>query len=153
MSKNTRVVTVIAVLVVVLGVYFVLLGGRGIELIRLGTPVGIGLGIGVLLLPLIGLWIVGATLMAGFRHQHLAQRARDEGRELDVDDLPRMPSGRIQRDAADELFACVKAEYEAAPDSWLTNYRLARAYDYAGDRSRARDIMRRAVELERAEGA
>ena len=153
MSKYSRVVAIIAVMVLVLGVYFVILGGRGIDFIQLGGPVNIGLGIGVLILPLLGLWIVAATLRAGFRHQHLARRVHDENLELDVDDLPRMPSGRIERGAADSLFADVKAEYEKSPDDWRTNYRLARAYDYAGDRGRAREIMRRAVELERTESA
>jgi Flp pilus assembly protein TadD len=49
------------------------------------------------------------------------------------------------------LFAQVKAEWDADPDNWRASYRLARAYDYAGDRSRAREIMRRAVALERWE--
>ena len=59
-----------------------------------------------------------------------------------------MPSGRIEREAADALFQRSSAEVEADPDNWLRSYRLARAYDYAGDRSRARETMRKAVELE-----
>jgi Flp pilus assembly protein TadD len=45
----------------------------------------------------------------------------------------------------------VRAEVEADPDDWRRWYRLARAYDYAGDRTRARETMRKAVELETAE--
>ena len=71
--------------------------------------------------------------------------------ELDVSDLPRLPSGRIQRDAADALFHTVRAELDADPDNWGRWYRLARAYDYAGDRARARETMRRAVALHAAE--
>jgi hypothetical protein len=153
MSKYSRVVAIIVVMVVVLGVYFVILGSRGIDFIQLGGPVNIGLGIGVLILPLLGIWIVVATLRAGLRHQHLARRIHEENLELDVEDLPRRPSGRIERAAADALFADIKAEYEKAPDDWRNSYRLARAYDYAGDRGRARETMRRAVELERAESA
>jgi Flp pilus assembly protein TadD len=59
-----------------------------------------------------------------------------------------MASGRIERDAADALFQTVRAEVEAEPDNWVRWYRLARAYDYAGDRGRARETMRKAVELE-----
>ena len=59
-----------------------------------------------------------------------------------------MPSGRIQRDAADALFATVRDELENDPDNWRRWYRLARAYDYAGDRSRARETMKKAVEME-----
>lgn len=151
MNKATRVVLIIAVMVLILGFYFYLLGTRGVSLIQNGGVVNIGLGIGVLLLPIIGVWIVWATLRAGISHQRLAARIREEGLELDVSDLPRMPSGRVDRAAADEVFAQVKTEWEADPDNWRNSYRLARAYDYAGDRGRARDTMRRAVELERLE--
>ena len=68
--------------------------------------------------------------------------------ELDVSSLPRMPSGRIERDAADALFETVRVELENDPDNWRRWYRLARAYDYAGDRSRAREAMKKAVEME-----
>ncbi|KZF05676.1 MAG: tetratricopeptide repeat protein [Rhodococcus sp. (in: high G+C Gram-positive bacteria)] len=149
MNKATKVLLVIGVMVLILGFYFYLLGTRGVSLIRTGGVVNIGLGIGVILLPIIGVWIVGATLKAGFEHQHLAQRIREENLELDVSDLPRMPSGRISRDAADEMFQQVKAEWEKDPDNWRNSYRLARAYDYAGDRGRARETMKRAVALER----
>ncbi|MFD4366610.1 hypothetical protein [Rhodococcus sp. NPDC058521] len=150
-NEATRKVALIAFLVFGLAVYFVLLGQRGVSLIQTGGVAAVGLGIGVLILPFLGIWIVGATLRAGLQHQHLARRIHDEGLELDVSDLPRRPSGRIDRDAADELFQQVKAEWEEDPDNWRSSYRLARAYDYAGDRGRARDTMRRAVELERAE--
>nr|MCW1957401.1 hypothetical protein [Mycobacterium sp.] len=108
----------------------------------------VALGIGVLLLPIVGVWATAATLRAGLAHQRLARLAAEDGMELDVTDLPRMPSGRIKRDAADALFHTVRAEAETAPDDWHCWYRLARAYDYAGDRARARDAMRKAVALE-----
>ncbi|CCQ16769.1 Hypothetical membrane protein [Rhodococcus sp. AW25M09] len=151
MNKATKVVAIIAVMVLILGFYFFLLGQRGVTLIQNGGVASIALGIGVIILPIVGLWIVWATLKAGIDHQRLASRIREEGLELDVDDLPRMPSGRIERDSADELFQQIKAEWEKDPDNWRNSYRLARAYDYAGDRGRARDTMKRAVELERAE--
>ncbi|MDV8020886.1 hypothetical protein [Rhodococcus sp. IEGM 1330] len=138
-------------MVLVLGFYFFLLGQRGVTLIQNGGVASIALGIGVLLLPILGLWIVWATLKAGFDHQRLASRIHEEGLELDVADFPRRPSGRIERDAADELFQQVKTEWEKDPDNWRNSYRLARAYDYAGDRGRARETMKRAVALERNE--
>ena len=131
--------------------YFVMLTRTAIALIRSGTPAAVALGIGVLILPVVGAWVMVATLRAGLAHQRLARLASEDGMELDVTDLPRMPSGRIQREAADEMFATVRAELDADPDNWLRWYRLARAYDYAGDRSRARETMRRAVELQNAE--
>ncbi len=152
-SPVGRRVAFIASLVVALGFYFVLLGQRAIDLISDGRIAAVGLGIGVLILPFLGVWIIGATLRAGLAHQHLARRIHDEGLELDVSNLPRRPSGRFERGAADELFAQVKSEWEADPDNWRSSYRLARAYDYAGDRTRARETMSRAVALERLENS
>lgn len=150
-NESTKTVVTIALLVAALVFYFVLLGQRGIALIQDGGVAAVGLGVGVLILPFLGAWIVYATLRAGLQHQKLARRIGDEGRELDVTNLPKRPSGRIDRDAADALFQQVKAEWEADPDNWRSSYRLARAYDYAGDRGRARETMKRAVELERLE--
>ncbi|AZG44108.1 hypothetical protein [Gordonia insulae] len=139
------IIWMIGFLVVAMIVYFVILGQRGIDLISSGTVAGIGIGVGVLILPLIGAWLIFATLRAGIEHQRLARIMASEGRELDVSALPRRASGRIERDAADELFAQVKVEWEANPSDWRNTYRIARAYDYAGDRGRARAMMKRAV--------
>lgn len=146
-----RIQLLIAFLCCALGVYFVLLARTAVALIRTGAPASIGLGIGVLLLPVVGAWAVIATLRAGLTHQRLARLAAQDGIELDVSALPRRPSGRVDRDAADALFSTVRAEVEADPDDWRRWYRLARAYDYAGDRGRARETMRRAVSLQAAE--
>lgn len=146
-----RVVGLIAFLVVALAFYFVLLGRIGVELIDTGKAAAIALGVGVFLLPILGVWIVAASIRAALAHQHLARRIHEEGLELDTSELSRRPSGRLEKVDADELFEQVKKEWEADPDNWRTNYRAARAYDYAGDRGRAREVMRRAVELERAE--
>lgn len=146
-----KVVAAIGFIVVALVFYFVRLGHTGIDLITSGEAVSVVFGIGVILLPLVGVWIVWATLRAGLDHQRLARRIHEEGLDLDVGDLPRLPSGRVERDAADGLFETVKHEWEADPDNWRNSYRLARAYDIAGDRSRAREAMKRAVALEKLE--
>ena len=146
-----RVQLLIAFLCLALVVYFVMLARTAVALLRTGTPVAVALGIGVLILPLVGSWVLVATLRAGLAHQRLARLAAEDGMELDVSRLPRRPSGRIERDAADALFEAVRAEVETAPADWRRWYRLARAYDYAGDRTRARQAMRRAVELQAAE--
>ncbi|MCV7013961.1 hypothetical protein [Mycolicibacterium madagascariense] len=133
-------------------VYFVLLGRAGVILVSSGRPAAIGLGAAIFVLPVIGLWAMIATLRAGFAHQRLARLAREQGRELDVSALPRRPSGRFEREAADELFGAVRAEVEADPDDWVRWYRLARAYDYAGDRGRARETMKKAVAMQEGRG-
>ena len=144
----SRVQLLIGLLCLALLVYFVTLTQTAIALLRTGTAAAIALGIGVLLLPIVGIWAVVATLRAGLAHQRLARLAAEDGMDLDVSALPRTPSGRMQRDAADALFHSVRAEVEADPDNWRRWYRLARAYDYAGDRTRAREAMRTAVALE-----
>ena len=146
-----RVQILIAFLCVALAVYFVMLGRTAVALLSDGTPAAVALGVGVLILPVVGVWVTVATLRAGLAHQRLARLAAEAGMDLDVSALPRRPSGRIDRAAADGLFESVRAEVESEPGDWRRWYRLARAYDYAGDRGRAREAMRRAVDLEAGE--
>jgi hypothetical protein len=124
--------------------YAVLLGWRGVLLIGTGDPVAIGLGIAVLVIPLLGAYLVWRELQFGRRTETLARELEASG-GLPVDDLPRRPSGRIDRAAADEAFGKYKTEAEAAPDDWRVWFRLSTAYDAAGDRKRARATMRAAI--------
>ncbi|WP_193043282.1 hypothetical protein [Mycolicibacterium baixiangningiae] len=149
--RALRTQVLIAFMCVALVVYFLLLGRIAFAFISSGELAAIGLGIALLALPLIGIWVMVSTLQAGFAHQRLARLAREQNLDLNVSDLPRRPSGRIERDAADALFDVVRNELQEDPDNWVRWYRLARAYDYAGDRGRARAAMRRAVDLQ--EGA
>ncbi len=150
-SRALRMQLLIGFMCVALVVYFVLLGRIAMAFITSGSGAAIGLGLALLVMPLIGIWAMVSTLRAGLAHQRLARIIRDEGLELDVSEMPRMPSGRIQRDAADALFESVRGELENDPDNWRRWYRVARAYDYAGDRGRAREAMKKAVELQEAE--
>ena len=150
-ARALRIQLVIGFMCVALVVYFVMLGRIAMAFISSGRPAAIGLGLAVMILPLIGIWVMVSTLRAGLAHQRLARIIKEQGMELDVSSLPRMPSGRIERDSADALFESVRDEVENDPDDWRRWYRLARAYDYAGDRSRARGAMRRAVYLEKLE--
>lgn len=148
MTKALRTQLLVAFMCVALLVYFALLGRVAVAMIASGRAAAVGLGLAVLVMPVIGLWAMVATLRAGFAHQRLARLIAAHGMELDTSDLPRRPSGRIQRDAADALFATVRTEVEDHPDDWRRWYRLARAYDYAGDRRRAREAMKTAVNLQ-----
>jgi hypothetical protein len=147
-ARALRIQLVIGFMCVALVVYFLMLGRIAMAFITSGRPAAIGLGLALMGLPLIGIWVMLSTLRAGLAHQRLARIAKEEGMELDVSTLPRMPSGRIERDAADALFTTVRDELNADPENWLRWYRLARAYDYAGDRSRARETMRKAVDMQ-----
>ena len=141
-----RTKAVVAVLVVVLVFYALMLGAKGLAFLGSGEPVAMALGVGVLVIPVIGLVLVWREVGFGRRSAELAAVLDAEG-GLPVDDLPRRPSGRVERDAADAAFAERQAEVEADPDEWRAWYRLALAYDDAGDRSRARSATRRAIEL------
>lgn len=150
-ARALRIQLLIGFMCVALVVYFFLLGRLAMAFITSGEPAAIGLGAALLIMPLIGIWVMVSTLRAGLAHQRLARIARDEGMELDVSSLPRRPSGRIEREAADALFVSVREELENDPENWRRWYRLARAYDYAGDRSRARETMKKAVEMQERE--
>jgi hypothetical protein len=123
-----------------------LVGWRGVLLIRVGSPVAVLFGVSVIAIPVIGAWVLWRELSFGMHTQAMARQLEVEG-GLPVDDLPRRPSGRPERAAADAAFTQRKAEAEAEPDNWRTWYRLAVAYDDAGDRRRAREAMRHAIAL------
>ena len=146
-ARALRIQLLIAFMCVAMLAYFVLLGRLAVAMIGSGRAAAVGLGLALLIMPVIGLWAMIATLRAGFAHQKLARLIAADGMELDTSALPRRPSGRNERDAADALFATVRTEVEGDPDDGRRWYRLARAYDYAGDRRRAREAMKTALEL------
>lgn len=143
-----RTKTTIALLVLVLVFYAVLIGLKGIALLDSGSRVGAVLGVAVLLLPVLGLLLIWQEVAFGRRTAALA-RDLDAEHGLPVDDLPRRPSGRVDRSAADAFFRRMRAETERSPDDWRAWFRLALAYDAAGDRTRARAAARHALALHR----
>ncbi|MDX3802160.1 hypothetical protein [Streptomyces sp. AK04-3B] len=130
----------------VLVFYFVLVGSRGVMLIQSGTLLTVTFGVAVLILPVIGVWFLWKNTQFVRRANALAAELDAEG-GLPVDELRRTPSGRVDRDSADEVFAVRKAETEAAPEDWRTWFRLAVAYHDARDTPRARKAMQRAIRL------
>ncbi len=143
--------TVALALSLVVAFYLVTLGWRGVVLVRQGGTVPVLLGLGVLLLPLVGAWAVVRELRFGRSTELLAREAEAAGR-LPLDDMPRAPSGRLDRSAADAWFAGFRAEVEQAPQDAVAWFRLACGYDAAGDRRRARAAMRHAVALRSGTG-
>ncbi len=136
----------IAVMVVVLVFYCALIGFKGVALLGSGSLVGVLLGLALLVMPVLGLLLVWREIEFGRRSAELAAVLESEG-GLPVDDLPRRPSGRVDRAAADGMFAQMKSQAEAAPEDWRSWFRLALAYEAAGDRPRARAAARHAIEL------
>ncbi|WP_263165205.1 hypothetical protein [Streptomyces sp. SCSIO ZS0520] len=140
-----------AVTAAALLVYFVLAGSRGVLLLRHGTALSVALGAAVLVLPLIGLWFLWQSTRFAIRGGRLAAVLEAEG-GLPVDELRRTPSGRIDRDSADAVFARRKAEAERSPEDWRCWFRLAVAYRDARDTPRARRAMQRAIALHEQDG-
>ena len=129
-------------------IYVVAISGRAFGLVATGEPVAILLGLAVLLVPVLGAVLLGREWWMAVQVQLMADElaARDA---LAVDDLPRSPAGRIDRDAADAAFVTAQDEVERSPEDWAAWFRLGFAYDAARDRSRARAALRTAVRLRR----
>ena len=138
----------VALMAALLVIYLVFALRYGLLLIALGQPVAIGLGVALFVLPLLAVWALVAELLFAVRAERLGVRLGAEG-GLPAEELPLLPSGRIDRAAAARVFPAYRAATEAAPDDWRTWYRLALAYDAAGDRRRARWATRQAIRLSR----
>ena len=143
MTARIGVVVMAALLVL----YIVLVGQRSWLLIVSGDPIGVTIGIALIVLPVIAAWALGRELWFGVRAQQLGRRLESEG-GLPADEVTVRPSGRVMREDGDAVFPAYRAEVEAHPDDWRAWYRLGLAYDAAGDRSRAREAVRTAIRLE-----
>ncbi|RFA20852.1 hypothetical protein B7R25_08690 [Subtercola boreus] len=138
------------VMALLLVMYLVLVFQHAVLFISTGNPAGVGIGIALLVLPIVGAWALYRELLFGFRTQKLVGILRADD-ELPVDDLPKRPSGRPYRAEADAEFEIYRAEVESAPESWRAWFRLGLAYDASGDRKRARRALRQAIAFYEAE--
>ena len=137
---------VLAVLITVALLGYVLLMGRqAFAFIGAGGLASL-LGLAILVLPLLGVYVVVREWQFGLRTQALAEELGRRG-ALPEDDLPKRASGKPVRDAADTRFAERTQEVHESPNDPGAWFRLAVAYDDAGDRKRARATMRKAVAL------
>lgn len=146
----------IGVLLVALAFYLGSLLVRSWAVAQDGGLVGVLIAVGLVLVVAVGAWTVVLELRFGLATQRLGRLLPGQGSDAagadgtGLDDLPRRPSGRVDRRRADEVFERRRAEVEADPADWRGWFRLALAYDAAGDRKRARAAARQAVRLERS---
>ena len=129
--------------------YLVLVTQLAVRLFLVDNGVSKALGVGLIVLPMLGLWALVAELIFGIRSERLVRLLEASG-ELPLDTLPKRTSGRPERSAADAEFPKYQAEVEANPGSWKAWFRLGLAYDASGDRRRARQSIRRAIALKRS---
>ena len=150
MSLRARSVLGVAVMSVLLVLYFVFAGIRAVALLASQEPIPVIMGAAMLILPLIGVWALVRELQFGRSATRLADRLAAEGR-LPEEPVATHPSGRPVREDADAAFPRYRDEAEAEPDSWRAWMRPGIVYDACGDRRRARGAIRQAISLERDE--
>jgi len=139
----------VAVMAALLALYLAFTIRYAIACLAAPEPLAKALGVALLVLPLIALWYLATELVFVVRGQLLLRRLAREG-GLPVDELPRLPSGRPDPEAAKAEFPRYRAEVEADDRSWRAWLRLALAYDAAGDRGRARWATREALRRSRS---
>ncbi len=101
-------------------VYAVLVAWRGWDFIASGEPAAVGLGLAVLLLPLLAGWLVWREVRFGFRMQELGAR-------IEV----------VDERSMDDRIAAAQAD----PDDWLAWYWVGVGYFDAGDKKQARAAL------------
>lgn len=137
----------VAVMAVLLLLYIALVGQRAVALVQTGHPVGIAMGVALIVLPLIAVWALGRELWFGWRAEKLAARLEADG-DLPEEEVALRPSGRPTREDGDALYPAYRAAVEASPEDWRAWFRMGLVYDAAGDRKRARAAIRQAISLE-----
>lgn len=140
----------VAIVAVTLALYIYLVGQRAVLLVASGDPVGIAMGVALVLLPVVAIWALWRELSFGAGAERLGRRLEAEG-ALPAEELTLRPSGRPVQAEVDALFPAYRDAVEADPADWRAWYRLGLLYDGAGDRRRARSAIRTAISHERAE--
>ncbi|MDT3315258.1 tetratricopeptide repeat protein [Microbacterium sp. KSW4-11] len=140
----------VGIVAVVLVLYIALVAQRAVLLVASGDPVGIAMGIALVLLPVVAVWALWRELSFGLGAQRLGRRLEAEG-GLPEEELSLRPSGRPVQAEAHALFPAYRDAVERDPDDWRAWYRMGLLYDGAGDRRRARSAIRTAISRERAD--
>lgn len=128
--------------------YVILLGQRGWLLLQQEQPVAQLMGALILAFPAVALYGIFLELRFGLRIERMAKQVEQEGR-WPLRDLPLRPSGRPEPTAAQAAFETIRGQSQAAPDDWHSWFNLGLAYDACGDRRRARQAMRKALQMQK----
>ena len=148
MNPRLRAISGVALMSVLLVLYFAFTWVRSFALLRSGDVVAVLMGIALLVLPLIGAWALWRELRFVQRATALADRLEAEGRVPEELEAAREAGTRPDRDVLDAAFDRYRAETEAAPDQWQSWMRLGLMYDACGDRKRARASIRQSISAE-----
>lgn len=144
MSSRIGVVVMAAALVL----YLAVAGWGALLMLRTGEPVGIAMGVALLVLPLIGAWALIREVQFGLAASRLGRTLDAEG---GMPDAPEQltPSGRLLEADIEPMITQYTAEADAAPGDWRARYRLGVVQDAAGRRKDARASIRESIRLSR----
>nr|WP_208321443.1 hypothetical protein [Microbacterium hydrocarbonoxydans] len=129
-----------------LALYLIVVGQRAVLMIGTGEPIAVGIGVALIVMPLIGAWALYRELRFGLAADRLGRSLDAEG-GMPVAETELTPSGRIAKADADPLIARYAQEADAAPADWRARYRLGVVQDAAGRRKDARASIREAIRL------
>ena len=135
-----------AIAISLLAVYLFVLTNWAIGMIAVGSPIGIVMGLLVLVFPVLGLYAIYRELCFGLKAEAMG-RELEEAEEWPVFQLVLRPSGRPTRESADDNFKVYAEAAKADSDNWKAIFALSLAYDACGDRPRARKAMAEAMAL------
>lgn len=147
MSARARAITSVALMSVLLALYFVFTGVRAVALLASGSVVPVLMGLAMLILPLIGAWALWRELRFGQQATALVDRLAAAGELPEELAAAREAGIRPDRDALDASFDRYRVAAEAEPDQWQAWARLGLMYDACGDRKRARAAIRQAISV------
>lgn len=150
MSARVRAIIGVAIMSVLLVLYFGFAGVRAVALLQSSEVIAILMGVALILLPILGMWALVREIMFGYRATQLTDELEETGRIPELL-LEGASSSRLLRDEADEAFPAYRDAALSDEANWGAWMRLGLVYDAAGDRKRARSAIRQAISLKRNE--
>lgn len=145
MSARTRAILGVALMSVLLVLYFVFTGVRAVALLASGSFVPVVMGVAMLVLPIIGVWALWREIRFGSQATKLVDELDGQGLLPEELAAARDAGVRPDRDELDAAFDRYRLAAEATPDQWQSWMRLGLMYDACSDRKRARAAIRQAI--------
>ncbi|WP_417508479.1 hypothetical protein [Microbacterium sp.] len=126
--------------------YFVLTGQWAYLYLVSGTPIGIAMGVALIVLPLIGAWALVREIQFGIQADRLGTQLDAEG-GMPPAETELSARGKLAKADAESVVQRYTTEAEAAVDDWRARYRLGVVQEAAGRRKDARASIREAIRL------
>lgn len=121
----------------ILGVYLVFAASRGLDLLKSDDPAVKGLGVAVLILPLIGTILVYREIKFGKLSYEMGQSIPETY----------LPTTELDDQARKEFLESAIEKTKSDMENWQAWYSVALGYDLLQERRLARDAMQYSVEL------